>query len=191
METHHLPHNQSHPHENNNQNQQSHTIRDNYGFNSSQSDNFNSFLQPDSESAFSNPWDPDTFSDPQESINGYTPGNQPWNPNAIQPSNLLPVSNYGIQSRNLDQTFSGNPAFNYSGFDSRSNLSISAPPFDPNLTYGHGPLNDDSNFEFAARAQDVQRTAKASETVSPQALQNYPGAFNHVSIPDNRPVREI
>ena len=177
-QNHNLNHNHSH-------NPHNHA---NYAFNSTQNDTFNSFLQNDTDSAFTNPWDPDAFADPQESIAGYNSGSQAWNPNAMQPSNLLSVSNYGAQPRNLDQTFSGNPSFsNYSGFDSRSNLSMATSSFDPNLAYGHVPLNDDGNFDFT-RTQGFHRTAKPSETISPQALQNYPTSFNHVQIPDARPV---
>ena len=194
MDSHLHNQNQNHthnhnPNQDNAHNQQSHVLRDNYAF-PAHSDTFNAFLHADAESAFSNPWDPDAFTDPQEPINGFNPSNHSWNPNTIQPSNLLPVSNYGVQSRNLDQTFSGNPSFNYSGFDSRSNLSLSTPSFDPNLTYGQVPLNDDDNFDFT-RTQDFQRTAKPSETISPQALQNYPATFNHVQISDTRPVCQL
>lgn len=157
----------------------------NYAFNPSHSDTFNTFLQADNEPSFNNSWDPDAFTDPQDSINGFNPGNATWDQGSLQSSHLLP--NYGVQPRSLDQTFSGNPSsFNYSGFDSRANLSI-APPSDSTWAYGHVPLTDDSNFDFT-RSQNYQRPSKQSETISPQALQNYPATFTHVQIPEPRPV---
>lgn len=170
-------------HQNQDNNQHSH----NYGFNPSHTDNFNSFLNTDSDPAFNNPWDPEAFADSQDPINAFNPGNSAWDPSTLQSSNLLPVTNYGVQSRNLDQTFSGNPSsFNFPGFDTRANLSLPA-TFDTGLSYGHVALTDDPNFDFT-RNQSFQRTTKQNDTVSPQALQNYPTTFNHVQIPEARPV---
>lgn len=168
-------------------NQDSNQHPNNYAFNPSHNDTFNSFLHADNDPSFNNSWDPDAFADPQDSINGFNPGNTTWDQSALQSSHLLPVSNYGVQPRNLDQTFSGNPSsFNYSNFDSRANLSI-APSADNTWAYGHVPLTDDSNFDFT-RSQSYQRPPKQTETISPQALQNYPATFNHVQIPEPRPV---
>lgn len=169
---------------NNNNNQHSH----NFAFNSSHNDTFNSFLHADTEQSFNHSWDPDAFADPQDSINGFNAANTTWDQSALQPSHLLPVSSYGVQPRNLDQTFSGNPSsFNYSSFDSRANLSM-APSADNTWGYGHVPLTDDPNFDFT-RSQTYQRPPKQTETISPQALQNYPAPFSHVQISEPRPVR--
>lgn len=170
-------------HQNQDGNQHSH----NFAFNPSHNDTFNSFLHADNEPSFNNSWDPDAFVDPQDSINGFNPGNTAWDQSALQSSHLVPVSNYGVQPRSLDQTFSGNPSsFNYSNFDSRANLSI-APTSDSTWAYGHVPLADEPSFDFT-RSQTYQRPSKQAETISPQALQNYPAAFNHVQIPEPRPV---
>lgn len=173
-----------HQNQDNNNNQHSH----NYAFNPSHTDTFNSFLHADTEPSFNNSWDSDAFADPQDAINGFNPGNTTWDQASLQSSHLLPVSNYGVQPRNLDQTFSGNPSSfsNYSNFDSRANLSI-APSSDNTWAYGHVPLAEDPNFDFT-RSQNYQRPPKQTETISPQALQNYPATFNHVLIPEPRPV---
>ena len=173
--------NSRHPNQDSN-NQHPHT----YSFNPTPNDTFNSFLHTDNEPSFSNSWDPEAFTDPQDPINGFNPGSSSWDQSSLQASHLLPVSSYGVQSRNLDQTFSGNPSFNYSGFGARANLSI-APSFDTTLAYGHVPLSDDPNYNFT-RSQEFQSTPKQSETVSPQALQNYPATFNHIQISGARPV---
>lgn len=174
-------------HQNQNQSQDNNQPSHNYAFNPSHNDTFNSFLHADTEPSFNNSWDPDAFADPQDSVNGFNPANTSWDQNSLQSSHLLPVSNYGVQPRNLDQTFSGNPSsFNYSGFDSRANLSI-APSSDNAWAYGHVPLTDDTNFDFT-RNQTYQRPPKQTETISPQALQNYPATFHHVQIPEPRPV---
>lgn len=170
-------------HQNQDNNQHPHT----YGFNPSHADSFNSFLHADNEPSFTNSWDPEAFVDPQDSINAFNPGNSTWDQSALQPSHLLPVASYGVQPRNLDQTFSGNPSgFGYSGFDSRANLSM-PPSFDTTLAYGHVALTDDPNFDFT-RNSSFQRPPKQADTVSPQALQNYPATFNHVQVPEARPV---
>lgn len=176
------------PRNQNQDHQSNHAMRDTFAFNSTHNDTFNSFLHPDTDSSFNTSWDPETFADPQESINGFNQSNHSWNQNTLQPSNLLSTQNYGVQTRNLDQTFSGNPsAFNYPGFDSRPNLTIPTSTFNPNIAYGQLPLNDDGSFGFSA-APNYQRVTKPSETISPQALENYPATFNHVQIPEARPV---
>lgn len=171
-------------HQNHDQPAQS-AIRENYPFSSAQNDGFNSFLHTENESAFNNPWESETFSDPQEPINGFNP-NHSWNANTMQQPNYLSVSNYGVQPR-LDQTFSAGPSFNYAGFDPRSNLTMPSPSFDPSLSYAHMPLNDDSSFTFASR-QGFPTATKPSETISPQALQNYPATSTPGHISESRPV---
>ncbi len=154
---------------------QDHPHTHNYAFNPTQNDAFNSFLHTDSEQPFNSSWDTDGFADPQDSINGFNPGNSTWGQTTIQPSQLLPVANYGVQPRSLDQAFSGNPPYNFSG-----------PSFNSTLAYGP-PLTDDPNFDFT-RNQNFQRTPKQSETISPQALQHFPANFTNVQIPEARPV---
>ena len=163
------------PHDNGNQD--NHHISGNYSYNFTPNDAFGSFLQPDQESSFNAPWDTEAFSNSQEPINGFNQGNPSWHQNSIQSSNLLPVSNAVAHSRPFDQTYSRSPAsFNYSGFPSHPGHSLSTPPYDASLGYGHLPLNEDSQYDYG-RPQAFQRTSNPSQTISPQALQNYPTSF--------------
>lgn len=149
----------------------------NFSFSTPPNDAFTSFLHSDTDPTYGNTWDTEAFHDPEDSINGFNSGSSTWGQTTLQPSQLLPASSYGTQSRSLDQTFSGNP----------TSYSFSGPSFDNTLSYG-SPLTDEpNNFEFT-RNQPFQRTSKPSDTVSPQALQNYPGTFSNVQIPEARPV---
>lgn len=168
------PRHQNHENGNNQDNQ---SMTGNYGYNFAQNDSFNSFLQPDQEPSFNAPWDAEAFSNPHEPINGFNQGNHGWHQNPIQPSNLLPVSNHGVHSRPFDQTYSRSPAsFNYSGFQSHPGHTLATPSYDTSLGYGHLPLNEESQFDYS-RPQSFQRTSNQSQTISPQALQNYPTSF--------------
>ncbi len=44
------------------------------------------------------------------------------------------------------------------------------------MGYGHLPLNEDSQYDYG-RPQPFQRTSNQTQTISPQALQNYPTSF--------------
>lgn len=148
----------------------------NYSFSTPPNDTF-SFLHSDADPTYSNTWDTEAFHDPQDSINGFHSGSSTWDQTTIQPGQLLPTSSYGTQSRNLDQTFSGNP----------TPYTFSGSSFDNTLSYGPTLIDDTTNFEFT-RNQPFERNPKQSETVSPQALQNYPGTFSNVQISEARPV---
>lgn len=166
---------QDHNHHNQN-NQHAH----NYSFNTPPSDTFTSFLHSDADPTYGNTWDTEAFHDHQDSINGFNSGSATWGQTTIQPAQLLPTSSYGPQSRNLDQTFSGNP----------TPYSFSGPSFDNTLSYGSTLTDDTNNFEFA-RNQLYQRNSKQSDTISPQALQHYPGTFTNVPIQEARPVSPV
>lgn len=143
----------------------------NYGFNSGQNDPFNSFVHTDNESAFDSSWNPQAFPAQQQPINGFDHGNQPWQQNPYQSSNSLPMHNYGGQSSDYDQIYSRNPAsFNYSGFDPNTSQAFSPSPFDSALNYGQIPLSTGTPYDYSA----PQGFPQHNETISPQALQNYP-----------------
>lgn len=156
---------------------QSQELTHNYPFSTPPSDTFNSFLHSDIDPTYSTSWDTEAFHDPQDPINAFNSGSSTWGQTTIQPTQLLPASSYGTQSRNLDQTFSGNP----------TTFSFSGPSFDNTLPYGSTLSDDTNNFDLT-RNQNFQRSSKQTETISPQALQNYPGTFSNVQIPDARPV---
>lgn len=143
----------------------------NYSFNNGQSDPFNSFVHTDNESAFDSTWNPQSFNAQQQPINGFDHGNQPWQQNPYQSSNSLPMHNYGGQSSDYDQIYSRNPAsFNYSGFDPNTSHAFSPSPFDGGLSYGQMPLSTSTPYDYS----DSQAFPQHNETISPQALQNYP-----------------
>ena len=142
-----------------------------YAFNSGQNDPFNSFVHTDNESAFDSSWNPQAFNAQQQPINGFDHGNQPWQQNPYQSSPSLPMHNYGGQSSDYDQIYSRNPAsFNYSGFDPNTTNAFSPSPFDGNLSYGQMPLSTSTAYGYS----DSQAFPQHNETISPQALQNYP-----------------
>lgn len=152
----------------------------NYSLSSTPSDHFTPLFHSDADPNYVNTWDTDAFHDPQDSINGFNSGRSAWGQTTIQPAQLLPTSGYGPQSRNLDQTFSGNP----------THYSFSGPSFDNTLSYGSTLTDDTNNFEFT-RNQPYQRNSKQSDTISPQALQHYPGTFSNVPIQEARPVSPL
>lgn len=150
-----------------------------YPFSTPSSDTFNSFLHSDIDPTYSTSWDTEAFHDPQDPINAFNSGSSTWGQTTIQPAQLLPPSSYGTQSRNLDQTFSGNP----------TPFSFSGPSFDNTLPYGSTLTDDTNNFELTRNQPfQSQTTSKQNDTISPQALQHYPGTFSNIQIPDVRPV---
>ena len=148
------------------------TAGGNYGFNTGQNDPFNSFVHTDNDSAFDSSWNTQAFPAQQHPINNYDHGNQPWQQNPYQSSSALPLHNYGGQSNEYDQIYSRNPAssFNYSGFDPSTSQAFSASPFDSALNYGQMPLSNATPYDYSA----PQGFSQHNETISPQALQNYP-----------------
>lgn len=157
-----------------------------YAFNSGQNDPFNSFVHTDNESAFDSSWNPQAFHAQQQPINGFDHANQPWQQNPYHSSTSLPMHNYGGQSSDYDQIYSRNPAsFNYSGFDPNTSNAFSPSPFDGNLSYGQMPLNTSTAYDYS----DSQAFSQHNETISPQALQNYP--FPQTKTEEPRQVRLI
>ena len=143
----------------------------NYNFNNGQNDPFTSFVHTDNDSAFDSSWNPQGFPAQQQPINGFDQGNPPWQQNPYQSTNSLPLHNYGGQSNDFDQMYSRNPAsFNYSGFDPHTSHAFSPSPFDSTLNYGQMPLNSGTPYDYSA----PQAFQHHNETISPQALQNYP-----------------
>lgn len=143
----------------------------NYAFNGTQNDVFNTFVHTDNESAFDSSWNSQAFPAQQQPINGFDQGHQAWQQNAYQNSNLLPINNFGAQSRDYDQTFSRTPApFNYAGFDSNANPTFSPPAYANTLNYGQLPLNNGTPYGYTGN----QGFQEHNETISPQALQHYP-----------------
>ena len=166
-----------HQNHDNGNHQDNQSMSGSYGYNFAQNDAFSSFLQPDQDTSFNAPWETDAFSNAQEPINSFSQGNHGWHQNPIQPSNLLPVSNHGAHSRPFDQTYSRAPtSFNYPGFQQHPGHTLSTSPYDASLPYGHLPLNEGSQFDYG-RHQPFQRTSNPAQTISPQALQNYPTSF--------------
>lgn len=142
-----------------------------YGFNSGQNDPFNSFVHADNESAFDSSWNPQAYPAQQQPINGFDHGSQSWQQNPYQSSNSLPMHNYGGQSSDYDQIYSRNPtSFNYSGFDPNTSQAFSPSPFDNALNYSQIPLSGGTPYDYSAS----QGFPQHNETISPQALQNYP-----------------
>ena len=168
-----------HQNHDNEHNQHNPSISGNYGYNFAQNDTFNSFLPPDQEPAFNAPWDTEAFSNTQEPINTFGQGNPAWQQTSIQPSNLLPGSSQGVQSRPFDRTYSRSPAsFSYPGFQSHPGQSLSPPSYGPSLAYGHLPLNEDLQYGYSRpHSQPFQASSNQTQTVSPQALQHYPTSF--------------
>ena len=147
----------------------------NYGFNSNQNDPFNSFVHADNESAFDSSWNPQAFQPQQQQqqqpINSFDPGNQPWQQNPYQSSNALPMHNYGGQPSDYDQIYSRNPApYAYPGFDPNTSQAFSPSPFDSALNYAQLPLSSGPQYDYSG----PQGFPQHNETISPQALQNYP-----------------
>ena len=143
----------------------------NYAFNAGQSDPFNSFVHTDNDSAFDSSWNPQAFPAQQQPINGFDHSNQSWQQNPYQTSNSLHMHNFGAQSADYDQIYSRNPtSFNYSGFDPNTNQTFSPSPFDNALTYAQIPLSNPASYDYSP----PQAFQQHNETISPQALQNYP-----------------
>ena len=164
-----------------------HPFRGNYPFNNPPpNDSFNNFIQPDTEPVFQNSWDPGSFADPQESINTFGQGNQNWNTNAFQDA-AYTGTDYGIQDRSFDQVYSRIPAsFDYSGFKTHAQQTLSTPAYDPRLGV-QVPTANPSHFAFP-NAQNYQNVPAQNQTISPQALQHYPNSYSQLAHPKPRQV---
>jgi hypothetical protein len=158
-------------------------MRENFPpYNHAINDAFNAYLHSDTETSFNHNWDP------AESIQTYGATSNSWNPNVLHTTpGLLSGPDFGMQSRNFDQTYSRTQPVEYDAFPP-SNPALTTSSFDPTFVpYGHLPLPDDGNFDFSHQA--FRTVTRPSDTISPQALQAYPAAtFSRVQIPDSRPV---
>jgi hypothetical protein len=154
-------------------------MRDEFPYNHTINATFNTY----NEASFNHDWDA------AESIQNYGTGHNAWNPNVLHSTtNLLSGPEFALQSRNFDQTYPRTQPVDYSSFPA-SNPALSSTSFDPTFVpYGQVPLPDDANFDYPHQA--FRTVTRPSDTISPQALQAYPTAtFDHVQIPDTRPVR--
>lgn len=161
---------------------------ENYGFNGIQNDAFNSFVNTDNDSAFEPSWSHPAIPTQQQHANGFEQGSHAWQSNAYQSSNFLGTPNYGVAAREYDPPYSRSPStFNYSTLDPNQSQTFSSNSYDnsnpyENPLYGHSALNNSAQFEFsgAAGLREQQH-----DTISPQALQTYPGFLPH-SVSDER-----
>lgn len=170
----------------NNHNQ---AFRGNYPFNDpSQSNQYNNFLQADSEPVFNNTWDPESYADPQDAIQTFGQGNQSWNTNTFQDANYA-APDYGIQDRpSFDQLYSRVPAsFDYSGFKTHAQQTLSTPAYDPRLGV-QVPTPHQSQYTFP-NSQGYPGVPAQNQTISPQALQHYPSTYSQAAHPKPQQVR--
>ncbi|KAI4140005.1 MAG: hypothetical protein L6R39_006005 [Caloplaca ligustica] len=154
-----------------------------YGYNDSQSDSFNTFLNNDTEPTFNQPWSSQPFNTRPESINPYDQNGHGWPQTALAASNISGVTNYGIHGGIYDQSHSRSPAsFDYSGFNSNTTPALSGPSYDHAFNYAPPSSQSHDQYGFP-RAYGFQQNLQQSQnqTISPQALQNYPAGFqqNH------------
>lgn len=175
-------------HQNQNSLPEDHPLRVPFGFNPAQHDPFNPIFGHESDSTFNPAWDTETFRTPVEPTSGFDQSGHGWHPNSLQTSNLFSGSNYTVQPGAYDQTYSRNPtSFNYSSFNSAPSHALALQAYDSSLSYNQLPLTEDGQFDFS-RSQGFQRAPTQSQTISPQALQNYPNAFQQHPA---QPIRQV
>ena len=168
-------------------NHNAHAFRGNYPFNNPpQNDQFNAFLPPDNEPSFNQAWDPGSFTDTQDTINTFGQGNQNWNTSTFPNSNYA-APDYGISDRPYDQIYSRTPtSFDYSGFGSHAQQTLSTPAYDPRLGF-QVPLTNQTHYTFP-NSQSYQSVPSQSQTISPQALQHYPTPYSQAAPSKARQV---
>ena len=175
-------------HQNQNSVQEDQSLRGPYGFSTAQNDPLNSMFNHESDQAFNSAWDADAFRNSAEPSGGFDQSGHGWHQNTLQMPNLLSMPNYGAPPGGFDQTYSRSPApFNYAGFNTAPNHSLAGPSYESSMAYGQLPLTDDGQFGFS-RHQGFQRSTSQSQTVSPQALQNYPNSFQQNS---SQAIRQV
>ncbi|KAL8999544.1 MAG: hypothetical protein Q9169_001632 [Polycauliona sp. 2 TL-2023] len=157
--------------------QDDHSLRVSYGYSAPPNDSFNSFLNNSNDPNFNPSWDPQPFNQPSEPTNSYDQSGHGWPNNTLQPSALQHVPNYNIHNGIYDQPYSRSPVpFEYSGFNPSRNPANSAPPYDHPFTYGHPSLPNHDQYGFPRAFQQGQQQPQ-NQTISPQALQNYPAGY--------------
>lgn len=155
-------------------------------FNADTKGPFDDFFPHGSQNAFGVQWPSGNFTSAQDSINGYGPADQSWPENPTQNANSLSSSNF---VRDPSQNFSRVPnAYEYSSLEARPATALSNPAFDPALGFGQGQSNIDPRLSFASPQPGFQPASNQNETVSPQALQNYPSAYDAVNAQANQKV---
>ena len=166
----------------------------NYNFNGSQNDPFHAFVHTDNDGAFDNTWSNQSIPPQSQPINGFDESNHPWAQD-YQSSDFLGAPNYGAPSRGYDQSYTRSPSsFNYTNFDSSHSHGfpphayVSQSSYDNTLGAYNGPsLNPSAQYEYP----EPSGPQRNHQTISPQALQNYPASFaasgtddgRHVSLP--------
>lgn len=161
--------------------QDDHPLRVPYGYNETQNDSFNSFLNNDHEPSFNQSWASSSFNPNAEPTNPYEQSGHGWSQNALSTPNIQHVPNYGIHSGIYDQPYSRNSSsFDYSGFNPNRSPAISGPPFD-HAFYGQNPVTNQDQYGFPRNHAFGQNLQQANQTISPQALQNHPTGYqqNH------------
>ena len=170
-----LGQNQEHP--------DSHSISQAFPFDTFQNDSFNSMFTGDPDHSFQTPWQSDAISDHQAQPDPFRQGTHGWHQNTLPTSNALQQSGYGLPSRDFGTPYSRNPTgFNYPAFDPHPSHAFSAPAYDPALSYTPDLLVNGSAFH-APRQSDYLRTSSPGQTISPQALQGFPTAYEQPSTP--------
>ncbi|KAL8699175.1 MAG: hypothetical protein Q9201_006152 [Fulgogasparrea decipioides] len=154
-------------------------LRAPYGYGGSHNDSFNSFLNNDHDPTFNQSWDSQPFDSHPESATPYDQSGHGWHQNALQTAKFQHMPNYGIHNGIYDQNYSRSPAsFEYPGFNPNRAPAISGPPYDHTFTYGHPSLSNHDQYGYPRNSpfQPSQQQAH-NQTVSPQALQNYPAGY--------------
>ncbi|KAI4272610.1 MAG: hypothetical protein L6R38_006561 [Xanthoria sp. 2 TBL-2021] len=162
--------------------QDDHPLRVSYGYSGPPNDSFNSFLNNSNDPTFNPSWDPQPFNPPSEPTNSYDQSGHGWPNNALQPSSLQHVPNYNIHNGIYDQPYSRSPVpFDYSSFNPNRTPANSAPPYDHSFAYGHPSLQNHDQFGFPRAFQQSQQQPQ-NQTISPQALQNYPAGYQQTNV---------
>lgn len=162
--------------------QDDHPLRVSYGYSAPPNDSFNSFLNNSNDPTFNPSWDPQPFNQPSEPTNSYDQSGHGWPNNTLQPSTLPHVPNYNIHNGIYDQPYSRSPVpFDYSSFAQNRGTGNSAPPYDHSFTYGHPSLPNHDQYGFPRAFQQSQQQPQ-TQTISPQALQNYPAGYQQTNV---------
>ncbi|KAL8672387.1 MAG: hypothetical protein Q9168_003160 [Polycauliona sp. 1 TL-2023] len=158
------------------------SLRVSYGYSAPPNDSFNSFLNNSNDPTFNPSWDPQPFNTPSEPTNSYDQNGHGWPNNTLQPSTLQHVPNYNIHNGIYDQPYSRSPVpFDYSAFTPNRAPANSAPPYDHSFTYGHPSLPNHDQYGFPRAFQQTQQQPQ-NQTISPQALQNYPAGYQQTNV---------
>ncbi|KAL8647878.1 MAG: hypothetical protein Q9226_006247 [Calogaya cf. arnoldii] len=163
--------------------QDDHSLRVPYGYSGPPTDSFNSFLNNSNDPNFNPTWDPQPYNRPTEPSGSYDQGGHGWPTNTLQPSSLQHVPNYNIHNGIYDQSYNSNSPvpFDYSSFNPNRTSANTAPPYDHSFTYGHPSLPNHDQYGFPRAFQQSQQQPQ-NQTISPQALQNYPAGYQQTNV---------